>query len=57
MIEWYILEGVFRQGHRITDNVTNTREVRVGVIGFDLSLAIRKARGNGAIDKGLNMRS
>ena len=53
--EWYILEGVLRQQCRITDNVANTREVRVGVIGFDPSLAIRKACGNSAVDKGLNM--
>jgi hypothetical protein len=57
IIEWYILEGVLRQRCRITDDVTNMRKVGVRVIGFDPSLAIRKACGNGAIDKGLNMRS
>jgi hypothetical protein len=55
IIEWYILEGVFRQQCRITDDVTNMCKVGVRVIGFDPYLAIRKARGNGAVDKGLKM--
>ncbi len=57
IFERYILKGVLRQRCRITDNVTNMHEVRVRVTGFDPSLAIRKACGNGAVDKGLNMRS